>query len=111
MKQVYEVAWSEAAERDLLAILEYIADDSPARAYGIFKDLKKRASTLSTFPGRGRIVPELQQQGIIQYHELIISPWRVLYRIGEKRVCVLAVLDSRRSVEDLLLRRLVDLRL
>jgi hypothetical protein len=32
-------------------------------------------------------------------------------RISEKSVYVLAVLDSRRSVEDILLRRLIDLKL
>ena len=110
MKQIYEVAWSETAERDLIAIMEYIADDSPSRAYEVFKDLTKRASTLTTFPERGRIVPELQRQGITQYHESIIPPWRVIYRVSEKRVYVLAVLDSRRSLEDILLQRLIDLR-
>jgi hypothetical protein len=32
------------------------------------------------FPERGRIVPELQAQGISQYGELIIPPWRLVYR-------------------------------
>jgi len=111
MKQVYEVAWSETAEADLTAIIEYIADDSPSRAFQAFKEVRKRASTLTDFPERGRIVPELEQQGITQYHELIIPPWRVIYRVLEKRVYVLAVLDSRRSVEDILLQRLIDLKL
>jgi len=111
MKQTYEVAWSETAERDLTAIIEYIADDNPSRAYELFKEIRKRASTLTNFPERGRILPELQQQGITQYHELIIAPWRIIYRILEKRIHVLSVLDSRRSVEDILLQRLIDLKL
>ena len=37
MKQIYEVAWSETAERDLIAIIEYIADDSPSRAYEVLR--------------------------------------------------------------------------
>ena len=110
MKQIYEVAWSETAQGDLTAIIEYIADSSPSRAYEVFKDLTERASTLTTFPERGRIVPELQRQGITQYHELVIQPWRVIYRVSAKRVYVLAVLDSRRSLEDILLQRLTDLR-
>ena len=111
MKQTYEVAWSETAERDLSAIIEYIADDNPSRAYELFKEIRKRASTLTNFPERGRIVPELQEQGITQYHELIIAPWRIIYRILEKKIHVLSVLDSRRSVEDILLQRLIDLKL
>ena len=111
MKQTYGVTWSETAERDLLAIVEYIADDSPQRAYDMFKELRKKASSLRTFPDRGRVVPELQQQGITQYRELIITPWKIIYRISESEVYVLSVLDSRRNVEDILLRRLIDLKL
>jgi plasmid stabilization system protein ParE len=111
MKQTYEVVWSETAERDFIAIVQYIADDSPARAYDIFKEIRQKASSLRTFPHRGRIVPELQQQGITQYHELVVPPWRVMYRISDKSVYMLAVLDSRRSVEDILLQRLIDLKL
>ena len=63
---------------------------------------------LFTFPERGRIVPELRDQGILQYRELIIPPWRILYRISEKRVYVLSVFDSRRNIEDILLKRLTN---
>ncbi len=111
MKQRYDITWSETAERDLIAIIEYIADDSPSQAYEVFKEVKKRASALRAFPETGRIVPELQQQGITQYHELIVGPWRLIYRVSEWKVSVLSVLDSRRSVEDILLQRLVGLKL
>src|SRR5271157_2007767 len=111
MREVHAVRWSETAERDLTTILEYIADDSPSRAYEVFKEVRRKAWSLRTFPGRGRIVPELQEQGITQYHELVVSPWRIIYRTSERTVYVLAVLDSRRSMEDILLRRLTGLKL
>ena len=111
MKKSYDVRWSETAERDLIAIVEYIADDSPSRAYEVFKEVRRKASSLRIFPDRGRIVPELQEQGITQYHELVVSPWRIIYRTSERTVYVLAVLDSRRSMEDILLRRLTGLKL
>jgi len=111
MRLKYVVTWSEIAERDLLAIMEYIADDSPSRAYDLFKEVRTRTSSLRSFPERGRVVTELQEHGITQYHELIIGPWRIIYRISKKQVYVLSVLDSRRSVEDILLRRLIDLKL
>jgi plasmid stabilization system protein ParE len=111
MTRGYAVAWSETAEADLVGIMEYIADDSPSRAYDIFKEIRRKASGLRSFPERGRVVPELHEQGITQYHELIIGPWRVIYRISRKNVYVLSVLDSRRSVEDILLWRLAGVRL
>ncbi len=108
MNKKYEVIWSNVAENDLKKIIEYIADDSPSIALKIFKNIKKRASSLYPFPERGRIVPELRDQGILQYRELIISPWRILYRISENNVYVLSVLDSRRNIEDILLKRLTN---
>jgi toxin ParE1/3/4 len=58
-------------------------------------------------PERGRIVPELREQGIILYREIILAPWRVIYRIVGQTVYVLAVLDARRNLEDILLDRFV----
>jgi plasmid stabilization system protein ParE len=110
MKKKYHVVWSRIAENDLRRIIEYIADDGPPNALRTFKSIKQKASSLSTFPERGRIVPELRDQGILQYRELVISPWRILYRISEMNVFVLAVLDSRRNIEDVLLERLTNSR-
>jgi addiction module RelE/StbE family toxin len=109
MSKKYQVVWSNIAENDLKSIIEYIADDSPSNAFKIFKNIKQKASMLFTFPERGRIVSELRDQGISQYREMIISPWRILYRISESRVYVLSVLDSRRNIEDILLKRLTNL--
>ena len=108
MNKKYDVVWSNIAENDLKKIVEYIADDSPPNALIIFKRIKQKASRLYTFPEKGRIVPELRDQGILQYRELVVSPWRILYRISEKSVLVSSVLDSRRNIEDILLKRLTN---
>ena len=108
MNKEYDIVWSNIAENDLKNIIEYIADDSPPNVLKVFKRIKQKASSLYTIPERGRVVPELRDQGILQYRELVISPWRILYRISEKTVFVLSVLDSRRNIEDILLRRLTD---
>jgi plasmid stabilization system protein ParE len=108
MKKKYQVFWSYVAENDLKNIIDYIADDSPPNALKILKRIKQKASNLNTFPERGRIAPELRDQGILQYRELVISPWRILYRISEMNVFVLSVLDSRRNIEDILLKRLTN---
>jgi toxin ParE1/3/4 len=111
MKKVRAVRWSETSENDLKGIVGYIAGDSPSRAYEVFRDIKAKASTLHSHPDRGRIVPELQDQGITQYREIIVAPWRIIYRVSEEVVYVLSVLDSRQNVEDLLLKRLISAKL
>jgi toxin ParE1/3/4 len=111
MKKSYDVRWSETSENDLLSIIQYISDDNPHQAYEIFKAIKKKVSSLRTFPDRGRIVPELMEQGVMQYRELIIVSWRIIYRVSENKIYVLSVLDSRQNVEDILLKRLTGLKL
>jgi len=107
MKKTYDVIWSETSERDLTEIVEYIAADSPSNAFEIFKEIKEKASRLYTFPERGRIVPELKDQGIVLYRELVVPPWRIIYRLSKKTVYILSVLDSRQNIEDILLKRLI----
>jgi plasmid stabilization system protein ParE len=107
MTSAYNVIWADTAENDLTNIIEYIAEDSSQNALTILTKIRRTASQLYTLPERGRVVPELQDQGIIQYRELIISPWRLIYRISEQKVYVLSVIDSRQNVEDILLKRFV----
>jgi len=107
MNPKYEIIWTDVAENDLKDIIEYIYIDNHKNALTVLKNVKQSASNLYTLPERGRIVPELQEQGILQYRELIIPPWRLIYRIDERKIYVLSVIDSRRNVEDILLSRLV----
>jgi toxin ParE1/3/4 len=110
MSRRHSVIWSRRAAKDLERIIEYIEDDSPSDALRIFSKIGAKASGLCVFPDRGRVVPELQSQGILQYRELIVAPWRLIYRISGKTVYVLSVIDSRQNVEDILLRTLIDTR-
>lgn len=105
MPRRYDVRWARTAEQDLEAIVDYIARDSASAALLILGKLRDAAATLSSTPHRGRVVPELQAQGITAYHELIVPPWRLIYRVGEREVYVLALFDSRRNLEDVLLER------
>ncbi|MFC1862734.1 type II toxin-antitoxin system RelE/ParE family toxin [Thermodesulfobacteriota bacterium] len=107
MKPKYRIFWANVAECDLKDIIESISIDNPQNALKILKNIKQKASELFTLPERGRIVPELQDQGILQYREIVISPWRLIYRISERKVFVLSLLDSWRNVEDILLKRFV----
>ncbi len=107
MAKRYRVDWSESAQEDLKAIIEYFFAHSPSAAKDNLGKIKTRVSALYSLPQRGRIVPELKEHGILQYRELIVPPWRVIYRISEQSVYVLSVIDSRRNVEDILLQRLV----
>ncbi|MBI4844093.1 MAG: type II toxin-antitoxin system RelE/ParE family toxin [Nitrospirae bacterium] len=101
----FGVEWAQPASKDLKNIVDYISQDNVDTAIAIFDKIKSKCKTLNHFPDRGRIVPELKAYGILSYRELIISPWRVIYRTSDQMVYVLAVIDSRRSTDDILIER------
>lgn len=97
--------WAQPASKDLENIIDYISQDNVDTAITIFEKIKSKCNTLNQFSDRGRIVPELKAYGILSYRELIISPWRVIYRTSDQKVHVLAVIDSRRNMDDILIER------
>lgn len=106
-KSNFKVLWTFAANQDLESIVDFIARDNPTAARPILDSLRKRADTLKTFPERGRVVPELAHVGLYIYRELLVNPWRLVYRVSNAMVYVMMVIDGRRNVEDLLLERLL----
>jgi toxin ParE1/3/4 len=101
------VFWTHTAAEDLASALDHIATENPKAAADVLARLRNRAQTLSALSTRGRIVPELRDIGVLQYRELIERPWRIVYRIDQNRVFVIALLDARRDLGALLLERLV----
>ena len=105
-RRIYRIEWAEVARRDLLGIVDYLAGRNPGAAAATLEMLQRKASTLRAAPHRGRVIPELHRLQMREYRELIIAPYRLIYRINGHRVLVLGVLDSRRNLEDVLLERL-----
>lgn len=103
----FSVEFAAVAERDLQGIVEFIAADDPVAAGHVLDRIESRCASLKRMPERGRVVPELAAFGIHTYREPVVSPWRVVCRLSGTRVYVLAVVDGRRNVEDVLLDRLV----
>ena len=106
MADRFAVRWSATAEADLTAILEYVArQDGSDRAVSLYENLHTRVSTLAFFPGRGRVVPELQAIGLRDVRELLVGPYRVFFRIDDRFVVILGVVDGRRDLAELLIER------
>jgi len=102
----YRILWAPIAAQDLDELIDYIAaQDGPDAAAKVYEKVKKRTKTLSAHPKRCRIVPELRSVGVMEYRELIVSPYRVFFRVDEKDVGIIGVLDGRRDLEETLIRR------
>ncbi len=100
-----EVIWTKTAKNDLNEIVEYIANDSVEIALNKFYEIRESTKPLEKFPEQGRLIPELRNENILRYREIIINPWRIMYKIEDKKVYIIAVIDGRRNVEDVLMKR------
>lgn len=102
----YKVYWTKSAKQDLREIIDYIANDSKKNALDILNRITQKASELKQMPFRCRILPELQDLNIETYRELIINPWRIVFKVNNTEVNVIAVLDGRRNIEDILWQKI-----
>jgi len=100
-----EIIWAKTARIDLNEIVEYIVIDSVETALKKYYEIRESTKPLSEFPEHGRIVPELKNENIMKYREIIISLWRLMYKIEEKKIYIMAVIDGRRNIEDILMKR------
>jgi len=103
----FTVSWAESAVLDIEGIVSYVAASSPRAAEALLRSLAAKAESLATVQRRGRLVPELVAAGVPLWRELILGTYRLVYRVAADAELVVAVLDSRRDLEDLLLDRLV----
>ena len=91
----FQIRFSPKSVEDIEAIFEYYILINQRAAEEIYSSIILRAETLEEFAERGRMVPELLDEGIKKYRELIEGNFRIIYRISENYVEVVRVIDSR----------------
>ncbi len=105
----HDVVLTDDAKADLQDIYDYVADhDAPLKADQLLEKLEKLVDSLGMFPERGAVTKELRDLGIREYREVYYKPYRLIYRTTAKTVVVYLVVDGRRDMQTLLLRRLVS---
>jgi toxin ParE1/3/4 len=96
------------AEQDLRDIYHYVAhNDGLTRADKLLRNLETTILRLETMPLRGRVPPELERAGVLEFREAFFKPYRIIYQIIKHHVYVHCVLDGRRNVQELLQERVV----
>lgn len=104
----YEVLLTEDAEQDLEDLYVYIAKfDSQKNADYVLQRLLEVAESVATSPERGSQPKELRSLGIQEYRQVFFKPYRVIYRVFDKKVVIYVIADSRRDMQSLLSRRLL----
>lgn len=106
MTKKYKVHILEDAKYDLLDIYHYVSSsDSITAANKLLSKLEALCTKLSTFATRGNYPPELIKIGVKSFREVHNSPYRVIYEIIDTNVFIHCVIDGRRDIPSLLLRR------
>jgi addiction module RelE/StbE family toxin len=103
----YVVNITQSAEDDLNEIIMYIAQNNPQTAIKIMEKLQAKINTLDHFPYRSGYVPELLARNIKEYRQITETPWKIIYKVDGKVVNILAVIDSRRNLQDILIKKLL----
>lgn len=88
------VVWSLAARQDLQAIHDQIAGDSKRYAKRVVKNIVERTETYALHPSMGKGVSEIGDRSV---RELSAYSYRIIYRISEPDIAVLAVVHKRRD--------------
>ena len=105
-KEIKEVEVSPFAQDDLNEIIEYYSSLSQNYVESTISEFEENVMSLKQHPRSGRIIPELERQGITQYRELIQGYYRIIYKISRDKVTVLTVIDGRRNFEEIIIEKL-----
>lgn len=104
----FEVELTQGAEDDLEAIHEYLAEQRSAEAAESLLDaLLEKIHALERFPQQGSVPKELEALGIREFRQILLDPYRLIYRIIGSKVFILVIADGRRDMQALLERRLL----
>jgi addiction module RelE/StbE family toxin len=93
----YAIRWSPEAVEDIEEIAAYIRKDSPLYAQQVVEELIKASQRLTQFPLRGRKVPELAAT----HRECFVYSYRLIYRVEEASVLIVAVIHGKRLLENI----------
>ena len=106
MSDRFTVQWTQTAVDDLLSIIDYVAArDGVEAAEHLYGQITHGVAGLETMPSRCRVVPELEAEGVDGYRELLVGPHRLMFAVRGREVVLLAVLDGRRDLGELLIAR------
>lgn len=92
-----KVRFTPSARDQFLSALAYIRRDNPSAAVNLRNRAEKVLRRLEEFPESGRVVPEFPE---LPYREIIIPPYRFIYRIQAETVWIVAVRHGAQLPEE-----------
>ncbi|MCF6271273.1 MAG: type II toxin-antitoxin system RelE/ParE family toxin [Melioribacteraceae bacterium] len=94
----FSIKWSPEAVEDTELIAEYIARDSDFYARSVVTKILNTSRKISQHPYICRIVPEIKNENI---RELFIYNYRLIYKINNHTITIVAVIHGKRLLENI----------
>ncbi len=91
------IFWTRQSREDLRSVRAHIARDAPATASAYVRKLRLSVGRLKQFPYSGEVVPEVGREDL---REVLQGNYRIIYRVSERRVDILAVFHSSRIFDE-----------
>lgn len=91
-----KVIWAPLAREQVADAFTYISAERPSAAVRWFDEVVDRAGSLATFPDIGRMLPEA---GRPEVREVLVEPYRLIYRRDPDLIVVIGVFHSRQDVD------------
>jgi toxin ParE1/3/4 len=95
---VARLIWTSQAKADLREIRRFIFKESPQRARLVTTRITEATRQVELFPLPGRVVPQSRHG---DYREILVSPYRILYRLDRDTVEIAMVIHGARRLPEL----------
>lgn len=92
-----KILFTPTGRRQFLEAIAYIHRDNALAAAAFRRKAEKTLSRLDEFPESGRLVPEFPD---LHFREVIVRPYRFLYKVKEKTVWIIAVWHGAQLPEE-----------
>ena len=101
MTNKYTLRYLPVAYDDLIAIFDWIANDSPANAAAFIEDVDQRIGNLRNYPFLGH-APHDDKLKNAGYRILVLESYLAFYIVRGKTVEIHRIVHDSRNLEDLI---------
>jgi toxin ParE1/3/4 len=105
----YKIIWSNDAEKELVDIISYIKyNTGNITAKKIYAKIRSAVKNISEYTEGRRISPSLKKLGINDIYQINVNPWTIFFKVENKTIMVISIIDERRNLEEILYKKMLD---
>lgn len=98
----------QSAQTDLRELRTYLVRQFSTQTWqSTYADLKTAILGLADLPYSGSIPEEIEKLNLGQYRQIVLGMNRVIYEVRDETVFIHIIVDTRKSLPALLMRRLL----